>query len=110
MSKHTSEPWYADGKLIVGAAPEYGQIGGCYNVADTDRIVACVNACADIEDPADLRKQRDDLLAVCKWLWNFVGTASDGGQCWVAIREQPGASKWAKDLSAAIAKAEEGTS
>ena len=34
--------------------------------ANARRIVACVNACEGIDDPADLRQQRDDLLvALC---------------------------------------------
>lgn len=30
--------------------------------ANANRIVACVNACAGIENPDDLRRQRDELL------------------------------------------------
>lgn len=40
--------------------------------ADAARIVACVNACEGIEDPADLRKQRDELLERSKNFMNFV--------------------------------------
>jgi hypothetical protein len=42
--------------------------------ANGARIVACVNACSGIADPADLRKQRDDLLAACR-----AEHASQGG-------------------------------
>lgn len=48
MAAHTPEPWYAQGKMIVGATPEDGQIGGCHDVADTERSVACVNTCAGL--------------------------------------------------------------
>lgn len=35
-------------------------------LANGNRIVACVNACAGIPDPTALRAQRDQLLAACK--------------------------------------------
>lgn len=34
--------------------------------ATADRIVACVNACEGIADPASLRAQRDELLAALR--------------------------------------------
>lgn len=88
--KHTPEPWHAcsanDGKCICQGviatdgttiAHFYGDddcgIEGvteqCPNVeeghANRHRAAACVNACAGIPDPADLRRQRDELLAAC---------------------------------------------
>jgi len=42
--EHTPLPWYANGKLIVGAMPEDGQIGGCHDVADADFMVLATNA------------------------------------------------------------------
>lgn len=36
------------------------------DVSFARRAVACVNACEGIEDPADLRRQRDILLKACK--------------------------------------------
>lgn len=33
--------------------------------ANAKRIVACVNACAGIKDPVNLRKQHDDMLIAC---------------------------------------------
>ena len=84
MSKHTPEPWVADDSHgletnfysddVTGSI-----IGGCqeYTFAHRDieerranakRIVTCVNACAGMADPAaeiaELKRQRDELLAV----------------------------------------------
>ncbi len=43
-----------------------------------------------------------DLLAACEWINAFISTASDGGDAWCAIRNQPGAKEWAKNLEAVI--------
>ena len=40
--------------------------------ANSVRIVACVNACAGIDAPAELRRQRDALLEACKGLLGGV--------------------------------------
>lgn len=50
-TKHTPEPWIAVGERVVGngiiiASCSHGDI------ANPGRIVACVNACAGMEDPA----------------------------------------------------------
>jgi hypothetical protein len=46
------------------------------------RAEACVNACEGIEDPADLRRQRDELLDLLKaslpWVALAVGRVQDG--------------------------------
>jgi len=75
----TAEPWIweesAAGQnvrrvdIFTAERPMPG-IAGHYINSDEDRanmarIVACVNACAGIADPAALRQQRDDLLAAC---------------------------------------------
>lgn len=72
-TKHTPEPWYANDKMIVGATPEDGQIGGCHDVTDTMRAVACVNACKGMTgeyliEHAELLAQRDRLLKACRHL------------------------------------------
>lgn len=46
-----------------------------------------------------------ELLAAVEWINKFISTACDGGDAWCAVREQPGASEWAEDMQAAIAKA-----
>lgn len=51
-------------------------------------------------------QQRDDLLEACKWINNIISTACDGGDAWCSIRNRPGASEWANNLKAAIAKCE----
>lgn len=46
-----------------------------------DRIVACVNACAGIPDPAALRSQRDALLEACKaaeWRYRSMWFGTEG--------------------------------
>ena len=45
--------------------------------ANADRIVACVNACAGIEDPAELRRQRDELLDALTCLRNRINECSE---------------------------------
>lgn len=61
-ANHTPEPWHVNGKCIVGATPVDGQIGGCHDVADTERACACVNACAGIPTKVleDLRREPGD--------------------------------------------------
>ncbi len=53
--------------------------------------------------PAEVCRAAPDLLAACEWLRNVM--TNDGGDCWCAIRDQPGAKVWVEGLKAAIAKA-----
>lgn len=46
---HTPTPWYPNGKLILGATPDMGQIGGCHDEADTEFVVRAVNAHEELE-------------------------------------------------------------
>ena len=75
--KHTPEPWFiafggndGDDYAVIGAVGrerpvcELGTLD--YTKPNADRIVACVNACAGIDDPPDLRRQRDELLEACR--------------------------------------------
>ena len=80
--KHTPEPWLVDpDEPTIHAIDRRVLIADCrvtqvaatrpprepgVDDANADRIVACVNACAGIADPAALRKQRDDLLEACR--------------------------------------------
>lgn len=86
MSKHTPEPWYAIGPLtdeesgVAGGTPaeigvasdEPGDapivICECFNEADRDRAVACVNALAGIDDPAAFVKAAKACIEVCRKL------------------------------------------
>lgn len=78
--KHAPRPWNV---VDLTADVENGQLridsdGGCIadcgrgrfvddeSRANAARIVACVNACEGIEDPAELRAQRDELLKLVK--------------------------------------------
>lgn len=79
MSEHTKEPWHqgTDGRQIEGINGNIVCIvsGALLNestIEDARRIVACVNACAGMDDPADaismLKSQCDELLAeVGEW-------------------------------------------
>ena len=72
--KHTKEPWkisddpdYPEavilaGETMVADANIFGAGSSKkINMANAKRIVECVNACAGIESPLDLRRQRDEL-------------------------------------------------
>jgi hypothetical protein len=75
--KHTPEPWKVDGgKCRNAIVHEFGQmaIAECWyrgnwenTRANAARIVACINACAGMEDPAKeiehLRSQNRKMLA-----------------------------------------------
>ena len=86
MSEHTQEPWrLGNTSSVVADEPVIGMNGSdaveyygghliCESVVPSNarRIVACVNACAGMDDPADaismLKSQRDELLAeVGEW-------------------------------------------
>lgn len=60
--KHTPEPWYNDGKVIVGSTPKYGRIGGAHDPEDAIRIVSCVNALAGKENPEKWVKKAEKAL------------------------------------------------
>lgn len=64
MSKY-GEPWSLshNGALETFDEPWLGRCA-----VDNARAVACVNACEGIDDPSDLRKQRDALLFSCREL------------------------------------------
>ena len=111
--KHTPEPWVlfevgdgrphlcpaseSDKMSILTIAEEDGVTFACvYKDDDARRIVACVNACAGMEDPAaeiaELKLQRDELLAALRssvetieWMHGCSSPASDEVE--EAIRE-----------------------
>ena len=73
MSKHTPEPWEFESEPqycseIIGSNGDsvctFVEDPSC---VDVDRILSCVNACAGMADPAaeiaELKRQRDELLA-----------------------------------------------
>lgn len=80
-TKHTPEPWHTEGAHIEPAFLDRdGHIARCYadvGSADLDRAnaaraVACVNACAGIEDPAAaLAAAREELAALATMLESF---------------------------------------
>lgn len=99
MSKHTQEPWQVhhdidagewpmimsggvvDGKIIANVNPKsFCCVGGDFvempSADNARRIVACVNACAGMGDPtaeiAELKRQRDELLAALEAFSNYI--------------------------------------
>lgn len=46
-------------------------------IEDAHRLVACWNACLDIEDPQSLRQQRDDLLESVRKLVRYADADPD---------------------------------
>lgn len=54
-----------------------------------------------------LHATASELLEAITWLGNLMFNASDGGQAWIAVRDQPGAKEWITNMQAAHAKATE---
>lgn len=84
--KHMREPWkikanFADSILITGPEealdPWIAQVISTNRKANAERIVACVNACEGMEDPAAeiaaLKAQRNELLAALEELMAMPG-------------------------------------
>ena len=104
MSKHTPEPWYKfdEGNNIFSSNGHVSEISGhethpALDISNAARIVACVNACAGMDDPAKymegvrilektyydlqaekaiLRNERDELLSALE-MASAVMTACD---------------------------------
>jgi len=94
QTKHTPEPWVYGGMVkaeaaqayeafspwIENAGPRTTPVGKSVCIVDADmkRLVACVNACTGMTDPekevAELRKQRDELLAACASVHSVLET------------------------------------
>ena len=84
MSNHTPEPWKCEGYVVY--FPDL--IGGfslqhCPDAeATARRIVACVNACAGMDSPAaeiaELKRQRDELLASMRQTLAMLRVTSHG--------------------------------
>ena len=84
MSNHTPEPWKCEGYVVY--FPDL--IGGfslqhCQDAeATARRIVACVNACAGMDSPAaeiaELKRQRDELLASMRQALAMLRVTSHG--------------------------------
>lgn len=96
MSKHTPEPWFDDRATHDQPYQNIKILGDenrgiCWlwiddapvddwnaeQRANAKRIVTCVNACAGMEDPAEeiaeLKRQRDELLAVLNYARDYLG-------------------------------------
>jgi hypothetical protein len=87
-TKHTPEPWAVDSGGDGGCeiwSPSSGNMDNIIGSEDTDdpqweadarRIVACVNACAGIEDPgaelARLRRVEQAARALCAHQWTDI--------------------------------------
>ena len=107
------DEWYFHGnEVVVRDSSGKGVIlvGRCdcdHDKANANRIVACVNACAGMADPASeiaaLKAQRDELLEACKSaIAGFKGVDAGLGKSVVAITGVY------RMLLATIAKAEGG--
>jgi hypothetical protein len=88
QTKHTPEPWIVSDRYTGRGGPLFtttiaGKSGKAQRSenfkeqeANVARAVACVNACTGMTDPekevAELRKQRDELLAAVKALLPHV--------------------------------------
>lgn len=86
--KHAKEPWTcndyghiydSDKDRIAAFAQVYPECAVDIELEDAKRIVECVNACAGIENPLDLRRERDELReALNKLLEMYLRLASSG--------------------------------
>lgn len=91
MSKHTKEPWVTRGTNIDNDE-SYASISKCYSThkvgqspesarANAKRIVSCVNACKDIEDPTiEIPKMRDEIKMLRDALSKAHELIEKGGQ------------------------------
>lgn len=88
MMKHTPGPWvcYKESVYFHDCFGGFS-LCGCPNPEDTAcRIVACVNACEGMEDPAaeidELKRQRDELLGLVKAVvYHSVPVTVNGTRC-----------------------------
>lgn len=102
MRKHTPEPWFDDRATHDEPYQNIKILGDenrgiCWlwiddapvddwnaeQRANASRIVTCVNACAGMADPAaeiaELKRQRDELLASLNLARDYVGCLDTGG-------------------------------
>lgn len=88
--KHTPEPWYQEsdgGGSIIAADPQCVEVIGSTDgkkwQENARRIVACVNACAGMADPAKeiakLKAERDELLAAMEEISCFENGSGFSG-------------------------------
>lgn len=93
-AKHTPENWVVDecedadkhftirpADATVNGDTSAQPIATVYDRSHAERIVACVNACAGIENPADLRKQRDELLEALQHALDVMEIHNVGKGC-----------------------------
>ena len=79
---HTPAPWSIDaGNFIISGGKDIARaLGDCTteeeDTANAARIVACVNACAGLNDPAaDIATMRRALDDARKWFRHIASTA-----------------------------------
>ena len=103
MSEHTPEPWRVGRPgTVVSDTPVPGMggsdaveyygghlIGESIIEENARRIVACVNACAGMGDPtaeiAELKRQRDELLAALEEAVKYLEPRVSGGRVGVSL-------------------------
>lgn len=62
---HTPEPWWEDQGTIVSGEPDAPRVVAVYfNPNNRDRLIACVNACAGMEDPAKEIAELREIIAL----------------------------------------------
>lgn len=94
-------------KVWPGAA-EQADLGKQWAITDLQELALRLAAIiARHAAPASLERELSDEVRCLKWIGKFITTASDGGDAWCAVRNQPGASKWANKLRAVLRKYDE---
>ena len=91
MSNHTPEPRSNTLGCVTSIDRHVSSCVGIVREANASRIVACVNACAGMEDPAaeidELKRQRDELLEALNMARDYIVCCTCGGPALVGLAQ-----------------------
>ncbi len=99
IMEHSKLPW------TMEAYPD-ADLAKCFVVRDSSGKAINLNQ-ANAEYIVKTANVLPMHIGLLKWLGDIVLTASDGGDAWCALREQPGAEQWREDLKIALESANE---
>ena len=94
MNSHTPEPWRAEGAVIYSGCSPIVEVSPLENesedIANLERIVACVNACAGIPTNALLNGIIKKMITACKAIednWESGDLAAAARLCSQVIKD-----------------------